>query len=62
MSTSKEFNADEWLAHANAYEGYCTKCKDWTREQTEPDAEGYDCPECKQLTVVGSDVYLLLNT
>lgn len=36
-------------------EGYCTECDDFTRDCTEPDADGYDCPACgKQNTVKGS--------
>jgi len=48
-----------YMAARSNYEGWCTECKDWTRECTEPDAEGYDCPECDQQTVIGADLYLL---
>ena len=39
----------------DSYEGYCTECKDFTRETTEPDAEGYDCPKCDGDTVMGAE-------
>lgn len=37
------------------YMGWCTSCKEFTRENTEPDAEGYDCPQCEQNTVIGAE-------
>ena len=40
--------------------GYCEVCEDWTRDTTEPDAEGYDCPECGgDDTVIGADNYMV---
>ena len=39
--------------------GWCTICKDWTRFQTEPDAEGYDCPDCERNTVIGALNWLM---
>ena len=41
------------------YLGWCTVCEEFTREHTEPDAEGYDCPKCEGLTVVGAEDALL---
>ena len=43
-----------YVEKENGYEGFCTSCQDWTRLQTEADAEGYDCPQCEQNTVVGA--------
>ena len=37
------------------YKGYCTNCKKFTRDCTEPDATGYDCPRCKKNTVMGAE-------
>ena len=45
----------------DSYTGFCTNCKDFTRECTEPDAEDYDCPECEQNTVVGTEQALVLG-
>jgi hypothetical protein len=41
--------------------GWCTVCEAFTREMTEPDAEGYDCPSCEQASVVGAEQALLLG-
>ncbi|MFH1183525.1 MAG: hypothetical protein V1755_00605 [Chloroflexota bacterium] len=41
------------------YEGWCTACKKFTRDCTEPDAEGYDCPRCEQKTVMGAEQALI---
>lgn len=52
---------DRYYAATNDYEGFCTTCKDFTRDQTEPDAEGYDCPVCGGKTVVGAENALLMG-
>ena len=41
------------------YTGWCTTCKDFTRECTEPDAEDYDCPACEENTVIGAEDALI---
>ncbi len=41
------------------YEGFCTECKAFTRDETEPDAEGYDCPQCGGNTVIGAEDALI---
>lgn len=41
------------------YEGWCSECQAFTRGETEPDAEEYDCPECGQNTVTGAENALL---
>jgi len=41
------------------YMGWCKECKEFTRDCTEPDAKGYDCPKCEQLTVIGAEDALL---
>ena len=41
------------------YRGFCTVCEAFTRDETEPDAHGYDCPNCGQSTVVGAEDALL---
>lgn len=37
------------------YEGFCQDCREFTRPQTEPDAEGYDCPQCDGHNVIGAE-------
>jgi Zn finger protein HypA/HybF involved in hydrogenase expression len=39
--------------------GWCTVCEDFTRRETESDAEGYDCPVCKNNTVSGAELSLI---
>ena len=34
--------------------GFCTACRSFTRHGCEPDAVGYECPQCKGLTVLGA--------
>jgi len=41
--------------HSDNSAGYCTQCDRITRDATEPDADGYECPECQQDTVMGMD-------
>ena len=41
--------------------GWCPACKEFTREQTEPDAEGYDCPSCEGTAVLGAEQAMLTN-
>ena len=39
--------------------GFCTSCCAFTRDNTEPDAEGYDCPSCNLNTVIGAEFALI---
>ena len=42
--------------------GFCTVCKSFTRECTEPDAEDYDCDCCgEETSVVGAENALIMN-
>jgi Zn finger protein HypA/HybF involved in hydrogenase expression len=43
------------------YRGWCIDCKEFTRDNTEPDAENYDCPQCLQRNVVGAEQAMLLG-
>jgi Zn finger protein HypA/HybF involved in hydrogenase expression len=62
MTMSKpQISEDEYRNASENYEGWCTKCNSFTRDQTEPDAEGYDCPECEENTVVGADNALVMQ-
>jgi len=57
---SKVSGADYQQA-VDCYEGWCTVCKLFTRDQTEPDAEEYDCPACNNKSVMGAELALLLG-
>jgi ribosomal protein L37AE/L43A len=41
--------------------GYCTNCKEFTRDCTEGDAENYNCPECKRNTVLGAETAIIMG-
>ena len=41
------------------FEGFCTTCQKFTRGETEGDAEGYECPACEQMTVMGCENALI---
>lgn len=41
------------------YLGWCIYCKSFTRDATEPDAEGYYCPVCEEEAVMGAEQALL---
>lgn len=41
------------------YGGWCTGCKAFTRDCTEPDAEDYLCYECDKPTVFGAEEALM---
>ncbi len=46
----------EIRAHIDENDGYCKTCKKVTvYGGVEPDARGYECPECGMLTVMGME-------
>jgi hypothetical protein len=53
--------ASQYLQATKNYDGWCPVCQEFTRDCTEPDAEGYDCPTCEQHTVVGAEQALLMG-
>lgn len=50
---AKAITRAEYQEAREGYLGWCTGCEEFTRETTEPDAEGYDCPKCEGATVIG---------
>ena len=50
---------EQYNKASEQYLGWCTNCKDFTREQTEPDAKGYECPVCTEHTVMGAENALM---
>jgi len=52
---------EEYLDAVDLYYGWCTKCNEFTRDSTEPDAEEYDCPVCRHNTVYGAEQALILG-
>lgn len=49
-----KFEDVENCLRQDLYNGFCTTCKDWTRDYTEHDAENYKCPVCGNTTVQGA--------
>jgi len=57
-----KLNSDQFNSHSNDYDGYCYKCDDITSfGGVEPDAQGYECPECDKKTLMGMDIALVLD-
>lgn len=57
----KPMHVDVYSDAMDDYLGWCTTCEEFTRGQTEPDAEDYDCPKCEGNTVMGAAQALLLG-
>jgi len=53
--TMKKITEAEYRDATNNYLGWCTGCEEFTRDNTEPDARGYDCPKCREYTVMGAE-------
>lgn len=43
------------------YEGWCKTCQDFTTGEVEPDAEDYECEQCREHTVIGAEDALVLG-
>lgn len=56
-----EITEARYTEATDGYEGWCTVCRDFTRDQTEPDAHDYDCPVCDNKTVVGAEDALIMG-
>ncbi len=50
---------EEYEAESGNYAGYCQACDDITADGVEPDAQGYKCPKCGQMQVMGLENALL---
>jgi hypothetical protein len=55
-----KLSEEEYRAHTNDYDGFCTECQEFTRVgATEPDATGYECPQCELHTCLGAEEALI---
>lgn len=57
----KAVSMDSYREATDNYQGWCSVCEDFTRDATEPDAEGYDCPKCEGNTVMGAEQALVVG-
>lgn len=51
---------EEYLKANSDYQGICLACGK-LRDETEPDAEGYECDHCGQPKVLGIETALILG-
>jgi Zn finger protein HypA/HybF involved in hydrogenase expression len=56
-----KMTSEQFEEHQENNAGYCKKCDAITSEDVEPDAEGYECPDCGNMTVMGIDSALTLE-
>ena len=61
VSFGTRVEQEDYLAATEDFYGWCPVCEEFTRECTEPDAEGYDCPDCGNNTVCGAENALLFG-
>jgi hypothetical protein len=59
VAGSVAVDEEEYHEAIQGYIGWCTTCQAFTRECTEPDATGYDCPECGENAVMGAEEALM---
>ena len=52
---------EEYMEAVQHYIGWCPDCEAFTRDCTEPDAEGYDCPVCEGQRVMGAENALIVG-
>lgn len=57
----KVISEEEYLEATDCYSGWCTECQEFTRDETEPDAENYLCPQCETNSVVGAENALIMG-
>jgi len=60
MRDSTIVTEDEYNEAVDANRGWCPACQEFTRPETELDAEDLDCPLCDGQNVVGAEAALSL--
>lgn len=56
-----KMTTEQYEEHVENNSGYCKECDAITSDEVEPDAEGYECPECGNMSVMGTENALLLE-
>ena len=57
----RQVTDEEYQTATRDYLGWCTSCEEFTRDNTEPDAENYNCPKCEENRVIGAENALILG-
>jgi hypothetical protein len=57
----KTMSEDDFQDACNEDQGFCTVCREFTRDCCEPDAECYACEECGEDTVFGAEQALIMG-
>ncbi len=61
MAKKPEIATEEYRQACDEYLGWCEDCQEFTREQTEPDAYAYRCPECNAERVIGAENAMMIG-
>lgn len=59
--TCTTISEDDFQEAQECYLGWCSICKEFSRECCEPDAREYDCPTCGNNTVYGAEEALMMG-
>ena len=60
MPTTR-ITAQEYEEYSDDNMGYCARCRDFTTDCVEPDAEMYECESCGGNTVYGVEVAMIIG-
>jgi hypothetical protein len=52
---------EEYQMHAESYDGICLSCGEFSCGGVEPDAENYECDDCGESRVYGTEQALLIG-
>jgi hypothetical protein len=53
--------SEEFEEYVEDNMGYCARCREFTTDGVEPDAEWYECEECGCPTVCGAEMALIMG-
>jgi len=61
MRRVKLITEQEYLASNTEQAGFCSNCQEFTQNGVEPDAQNYNCEECGESTVMGTEQALVMG-
>jgi len=59
MSEIITISESEYEQHVEDYDGLCLACHEFTCGGVEPDANGYECENCGEMKVMGTEGALI---